>query len=66
MLTFKYVGNDKNRIETVGNSAHKCNICTIEHGILLTIEDLYWGSSYFCPYETLAELMKDWEEVSAL
>ena len=66
MLTFKYIGEDKSRMEIMGDKAHNCNVYTIEHGILLTVKDLYWGSSYFCAYETLTDLLKDWEEVSPL
>ena len=62
-MKVKYIGINNFEKGRYGDDAHKYNIANTSDHIFLIVEDSEDGSSSILRYDSLKELLTEWEEV---
>lgn len=61
-MFLKYIGGNEKLKSILGDSICNCDICSSNDLILFSIHGSGFGE-YIYPYTSIADILKDWEEV---
>lgn len=61
-MFLRYIGSNEKLKSILGDSVCNCDICSSNDLILFSIHDSCFGE-YIHPYTSIADILKDWEEV---